>query len=175
MATYHQMKNTAAIAAVYRPKAHVWRVVVNNPNALMYSSEYDNQKAAKLFAKRTGGRIIEPPPRLPFVIRRKYFSDSKTWELFAAFPTIAADSSSWYNWQAEAENGDSFSCSSEYWHGSRSVRGIDPARVAAFEARVRASWERDADSPFSLIRYDRLQASWQDQRKAEWNKGRAAE
>lgn len=113
-------------------------------------------------------------PYVPFLIRRKYFSDSKSWELFAVFPTLAADSSSWYNMQAEAENGDSFSCSHDYLRTSSNVRGIDPARVAAFEARVRGDWEKDTDSPFSLIRYERIHSSFGDIRAASWRNGRAS-
>ena len=113
-------------------------------------------------------------PYLPFLIRRKYFGDSKAWELFAYFPTIPADSSSWFNMQGEAENGDSFSVSAEYLSASRNVRGIDPARVAAFEARVRRDWENEADSPCVLFRYERNQSDFADIRAASWRKGRDA-
>lgn len=117
---------------------------------------------------------MQEKPRVPFIIRRKWYFESKSWELFAAFPTIAADSSSWYNWQAEAENGDWFSCSLEYWNASQSVRGIDPARVAAFEKRVRDHWENDSDFPCVLWRYER-KAPWMDETRAsEWRQSRAA-
>ena len=173
MATWHQSRNAGAMAALYRPKAHVWRVVDNKPNEFASAIEFDNEKAAQRLAKRNGGVIINPPPRLPFVIRRKYFADSKSWELFAVFPTLAADSSSYYNMQGEAENGDSFSCSHEYFRSSRHIRGIDPARVAEFESRIRRDWESDTDSPFSLIRYERVQHGWHWQREQGWRKGRA--
>lgn len=113
-------------------------------------------------------------PRLPFIIRRRYFDDMKTWELFASFPTIAADSANWYNWQAEAENGDSFSCSLEYWNASKSVKGLPPARVAAFEKRIRETWENDPAFTCLLIRYERKGAFMDAARKASWQEMRAA-
>lgn len=111
-------------------------------------------------------------PELPFIIRRKYFADSKAWELFAVFPTIAGDSSNWYGMQATAENGDIFTCSHEYFAASRHVRGFEPARVAKFRVHNRESWEHDSDFPCVLREYQRNHASFADKRKAGWQRGR---
>lgn len=113
-------------------------------------------------------------PYLPFIIRRHYFADLKQWELFAVFPTIAAGSANWYAMDAEAENGDLFSCNSDYWNASRHVRGFDPERVAAFERRVRRKWENDSEFPCILKRYERNQPAFADHRRNEWNKSRKA-
>lgn len=113
-------------------------------------------------------------PRLPFVIRRKFHADLREWELFAVFPTVAALSSEWYAMEAEAENGDTFPCHADYWQSSRHVRGIDPARVARFEERLRGKWEGDSDFPCVLWRRER-KAAWMDaKRRDDWTRGRAA-
>lgn len=53
------------------------------------------------------------------------------------------------------------------WHQSKG------GNLAAFEARVRDTWENDPDSPFSLIRYERIQSAWNDERAAAWRRKRA--
>ena len=113
-------------------------------------------------------------PRLPFIIRRRFFKDLSKWELFAAFPTVAALSSEWFAFEAEADNGDSFACSEEYWNASKHVRGFNPERVAAFERRIRHAWENDSHFPCVLIRYERKARWMDDEREREWHKGRAA-
>ena len=111
-------------------------------------------------------------PYVPFLIRRRYFADGKQWELFAVFPTIAADSSSYANMQGYAENGDFFSCSAEYLHSSRKIRGHDPQAVAAFEKEVRRVWELDESFPCRLYRYERIQPRHHDERRTGWKAGR---
>ena len=55
-------------------------------------------------------------PYVPFLIRKRYYQDSKQWELQAIFPTIPASSSNWYDMEAIAENGDNFACTPAAWH-----------------------------------------------------------
>lgn len=112
-------------------------------------------------------------PYVPFLIRRKWFADSRSWELFAVFPTIPALSSEWYPMQGYAENGDSFAVTTEYMNASRKIRGHDPAKVAAFESQVRQQWERDPDFLCKLYRYERIQPRHHEERRASWKGSRA--
>ena len=112
-------------------------------------------------------------PYVPFLIRKRYYSDSKSWELQAIFPTIPASSSNYYDMEAIAENGDTFACTHEAYNATRNIRGFDVAAVADFEKRVRRIWEKDEDFPCRLMRYERNQSEFMRQREREWRKGRA--
>lgn len=111
-------------------------------------------------------------PYVPFLIRKRYYQDSKQWELQAVFPTFPASSSNWYDMEAIAENGDNFACTPEAYNATRNIRGFDVAAVADFEKRVRRIWEKDDDFPCRLMRYERIQPAHNRQRETEWRKGR---
>ena len=111
-------------------------------------------------------------PYVPFLIRKRYYQDSKQWELQAIFPTIPASSSNWYDMEAIAENGDLFACTHAAYNATRNIRGFDVAAVASFEKRVRRIWEKDEDFPCRLMRYERIQPAHNRQRETEWRKGR---
>ena len=111
-------------------------------------------------------------PYVPFLIRKRYYQDSKQWELQAIFPTIPASSSNWYDMDAIAENGETFACTHAAWQATRNIRGFDVAAVASFEKRVRRIWEKDEDFPCRLIRYERKARWMDDERKRQWRKGR---
>ncbi len=110
-------------------------------------------------------------PYVPFLIRKRYYADSKQWELQAIFPTIPASSSNWYDMEAIAENGDLFACTHEAYNATRNIRGFDVAAVADFEKRVRRIWEKDEDFPCRLMRYERNRSEWMRERKRQWRKG----
>lgn len=112
-------------------------------------------------------------PYVPFLIRKRYYGDSKSWELQAIFPTIPASSSNYYDMEAIAENGDTFACTHEAYNATRNIRGFDVAAVAGFEKRVRRIWEHDESFPCRLMRYERNQSEWMRERERQWRKGRA--
>lgn len=109
-------------------------------------------------------------PKLPVLFRRKFYHDEKRWELFAVFPTLPAQSSSWYAMEAEAENGDTFACHGDYYNESRHCRDWESERVAAFKKNIIERWGNDSDCPFELVEYSRMTSKMRDERRDDWRK-----
>lgn len=176
MATWHQNKNVAGMRALYTPKARTWRVVDNKPGQFASAIEFNNGADARKFARRNGGFIVEPAPKLPVIYRARWYRDEKAWELIAVFPTIPAESSTWYAMQGEAENGDYFACNWDFYIASRRAESVSKLaeRLQAFKARIKQTWESDADFPCELIEYQRLNSTMRDKRRDDWQKGRAS-
>lgn len=61
MATWHQQRNTAGLAALYRPEPGRWKCITDRPGEHAGCITFASREEATAYARRTGALIIPPP------------------------------------------------------------------------------------------------------------------
>ena len=63
MATWHQERNSAGMAALYAPHPTLWKCVGDKPNQCAGAMLFKSQTDAETYCKNTGDLLIPPVMR----------------------------------------------------------------------------------------------------------------
>lgn len=108
-------------------------------------------------------------PELPILFRKHYFEGR--WEVTAFFPTLAAETSSWYNMTCYAHVGQHGAASDGFYQQGKACT---PEEYGPLLNELRQIYEDDSDYPCTLRPYKRMAMWMRSAREAEWRNARKA-
>lgn len=61
MATWHQRRNPAGLAALYRPEPGRWKCVIDKPDEFASVVTFDSKTEAEAYCAKTRATLVPPP------------------------------------------------------------------------------------------------------------------